>query len=233
MSGYALSITPVRPSDVPPHETLIDLAKKLIASTHSWKQGKTYYKNVKTSHHPATTPGGAPWHCRVSEHTKDEATFDELWDRLGKDKALNEKEFIPEIDTATKVKEVSPESIIWTLHYVFSPPIAPRVFTVLQLTHLEDSADGARSGMIVSIPIDLSGAGDEALAALETPGAVRGCYVSVEVLTERPDGSTEWRMATSSTPGGSIPTFVVERTMASKIAQDVPHFMTWLKETRK
>lgn len=49
--------------------------------------------------------------------------------------------------------------------------------------------------------------------------AIKGRYVSVERLTELENGNTEWRMATSSTPGGSIPTFIVENSMASKIAE--------------
>lgn len=95
----------------------------------------------------------------------------------------------------------------------------------------------------MSIPIDLSD--DPELEALEEKG-IKGRYVSVERLTELENGKSEWRMATSSTPGGSIPTFIVESSMASKIAevrvpsscltgcliasiQDVPHFMNWLR----
>lgn len=70
----------------------------------------------------------------------------------------------------------------------------------------------------MSIPIDLSSPGDKELAKLEAHG-VRGRYVSVETLVEFENGNTEWRMATSSTPGGSIPSFIVESTMAGKIAQ--------------
>jgi hypothetical protein len=73
--------------------------------------------------------------------------------------------------------------------------------------------------MIVSIPIDLSD--DKDLQKLEEKG-VRGRYVSVERILELENGETEWRMATSSTPGGSIPSFIVESTMAGKIAQVIP-----------
>ncbi|KAG6891767.1 hypothetical protein C0993_006881, partial [Termitomyces sp. T159_Od127] len=65
--------------------------------------------------------------------------------------------------------------------------------------------------------MDLSGPEDKKLAALE-PEGVRGRYVSVETITELENGNTEWRMATSSTPGGIIPSFVVESSMDSKIA---------------
>lgn len=80
-----------------------------------------------------------------------------------------------------------------------------------------EDAKALRVGYIVSIPIDLSGQGDEELAVLEEKG-VKGRYVSVERVMELENGDTEWRMATSSTPGGSIPNFIVESTMAKKIS---------------
>ena len=55
------------------------------------------------------------------------------------------------------------------------------------------------------------------LAKLEEKG-VKGRYVSVECLMELPSGETEWRMATSSSPGGRIPAFIVNSTMASTIS---------------
>ena len=47
---------------------------------------------------------------------------------------------------------------------------------------------------------------------------MKGRYVSVERIMELDNGNTEWRMATSSTPGGFLPNFLVESTMAKKIA---------------
>jgi hypothetical protein len=122
--------------------------------------------------------------------------------------------FIPDINKVAKVKEISPTQNIWTLYYTFSPPISPRVFTVVQITRLNESSPRSGcvntnsnlrlgiesfSSTIVSIPVDLTE--DEALAKLEEKG-VKGRYVSVERLLELEDGSIEWRMATSSTPGG-------------------------------
>ncbi|TFK63232.1 hypothetical protein BDN72DRAFT_847807 [Pluteus cervinus] len=222
--GYRLTIVPVKPSEIPSEELLLSLGKELLASSGSWKAGKTFHKKVKTYWSAKDTDQGAPWHSRVSEHTPEEATFDQLWDKLGKDKAINEKEFIPDIHKVTKVKDLSPNASIWTLHYKFPPPVSPRVFTVLQVTYLEDASP--RSGYVISLPIDLSE--DAELAKLEEKG-VRGRYVSVERLSELENGNIEWRMATSSTPGGSIPTFIVESTMAGKIAEDVPHFLKWLQ----
>ena len=74
----------------------------------------------------------------------------------------------------------------------------------------------ASTRIIISIPVDLSE--DAELAKLEEKG-VKGRYVSVELLKELDNGKVEWRMATSSTPGGNIPSFVAESTMASTIAK--------------
>ncbi len=71
------------------------------------------------------------------------------------------------------------------------------------------------NSIFVSIPVDLSS--DPELAKLEEKG-VKGRYVSVDSIKELPSGNTEWRMATSSSPGGRIPTFIVENTMASSIS---------------
>ena len=71
------------------------------------------------------------------------------------------------------------------------------------------------SSIIVSIPVDITGDGE--LAQLEEKG-VKGRYVSVEQLQEVDGGKVVWEMATSSTPGGSIPTFVAESSMASQIS---------------
>lgn len=79
---------------MPSEETIITTARRLIESTSSWKQGKTYHKIVKTYHRPKGPDDGAPWHCRVSEHAPTEATFDQLWAKLGNDKAINEEESV-------------------------------------------------------------------------------------------------------------------------------------------
>lgn len=76
---------------VPPEISIITTARHLIESTSTWTQGKTYH-GVKTYHRGKAPEDGAPWHCRVSEHKPAEATFDQLWSKLGKDKAVNEKE---------------------------------------------------------------------------------------------------------------------------------------------
>ena len=109
---YKLTIVPVKPSgssillsrrvdnphtfvvEIPSEDLLLSLGKELLASSVSWKPGKTFHKKVKTYWSAKDTEQGAPWHSRVSEHTPEEATFDQLWDKLGKDKAINEKEYV-------------------------------------------------------------------------------------------------------------------------------------------
>ncbi|KAK7020477.1 DUF3074 domain-containing protein [Favolaschia claudopus] len=227
-----LSITPLKLSaiveEIPSDEEAFKLADTLLDSTTSWKEGKTYHKQVKTYSRAKGPEDGAAWHCRASIHKADEATFAQMWSKLGENKAENEMKFIPNIKKVTHVKELSPTQNIWTLYYTFPPPVAPRVFTTVQMTRLSDVFP--RNGIIVSMAVDLSD--DQDLAKLEEKG-VKGRYVSVERLTELEDGNVEWRMATSSTPGGSIPTYFVERSLPSQIAEDVPHFMKWLHSLPK
>jgi len=68
------------------------------------------------------------------------------------------------------------------------------------------------------MPVDLTVPGSEDLLRHEESG-VKGRYVSVDRLVELEGGKTEWRMATSGTPGGHIPGFLSEGMMDSKIAQ--------------
>ena len=155
--------------------------------------------------------------------------------------------YIEAVKKATLVKRISETQEIWTMYYEFASfGVSPRVFTVLQVTHY-DSSDPKTgcvrpsshiviilsefivqlfNSIFVSIPVDLSS--NPELAKLEEKG-VKGRYVNVESVKELSSGNTEWRMATSSSPGGSIPTFIVESTMASFIsAVSMPGFLITL-----
>ncbi|KAF9014103.1 hypothetical protein BDQ17DRAFT_1342074 [Cyathus striatus] len=215
---------PLKPSEIPSDEIILAEAENILKSASTWKAGKKFYDQVQTYSKPKGPGDDAPWHLRVSEHPADEVTFDQMWEKLGKDKANNEKEYIHQIKKVTKVKELSPTATIWTMYYTFMPPISPRVFTELQVCILSESSP--RVGTIISLPVDLSE--DEELAKLEEQG-VHGRYASVERITELENGSTEWRLAVTSTPGGSIPSFLAESSMSKTIAQDVPSFLNWYK----
>ncbi|KAJ7582962.1 hypothetical protein C8J56DRAFT_956180 [Mycena floridula] len=225
---FELTATPLPPSAIPSQETIIAAAHSILDSIPKWKQGKTYQKVVKASSRPKGPKDSAPWHCRTSEHKPDEVSFDTMWAKLGVDKPLNEKQFIPDISKVTKIKEISPTETIWSMYYKFPPPLSPRIFTVLQVTQLTEVSP--RTGIIVSVPIDLSS--DAELAKMEETG-VKGRYAAVERLLELEDGSTQWVMATSSIAGGFIPPFLAESSMDGKIAEDVPHFLKWLQSQPK
>uniref|UniRef100_D8PSR8 DUF3074 domain-containing protein n=1 Tax=Schizophyllum commune (strain H4-8 / FGSC 9210) TaxID=578458 RepID=D8PSR8_SCHCM len=150
---------------------------------------------------------------------------------------LRQHRYMPIIRKVTKVEEISPAQEIWTLLYKFNPVMTPRVFTVLQLAHLDESHPTGRVGIIVQVPIDLSP--DPELAKLEEKG-VKASYVSVEQLTETKDGTdsgseagkVRWTMATSSHPGGMIPDAITNASLAGEIAKDVPNFLSFLKSVK-
>jgi hypothetical protein len=119
--------------------------------------------------------------------------------------------------------------------------VSPRVFTVLQIFHITETTP--RNGSvpnsdhacicpylsaprtIVSIPIALNSLNDPEFDKFKGR-AVEGRYVSVERILELDTGKTEWRMATSSNPGGLIPSFLAESTTPNKIAEVCPSYLT-------
>ena len=83
------------PPEIPAEDAIIKAGREVLDSTTAWKQGKTYQKNtVKTFSRSKGPKDGTAWYCRVSEHTKDEATFDEFWGKLGLNKAENEMQCV-------------------------------------------------------------------------------------------------------------------------------------------
>jgi len=220
-------------SEIPPEGQLYPAAEKIIANMKTWKKGKTYNRH-NTTVHTVSCPKGPKdegnWHGRHSVHASSRATFDEFWEGLGVDKAAKEAEYIPELKRTTLVKEVAPNQFINSLYYEFPPPVSPRVFTEMQIMRAPYGEAGSREAYVISLAVDLSD--NKELMDKEEKG-VRGRYVSIEYLKELPDGNTEWSMATCSTPGGSIPKFIAERSIPSSVAWDVPHFLDWLAEKRK
>ncbi|KAJ7484976.1 hypothetical protein B0H11DRAFT_1722616 [Mycena galericulata] len=207
--------------EIPPNDAIISAAKSLLEDSLSWKLGKVYQQGlVQTAH--AVLPDGSSWHSRVSRHA---LPFDRFWAVLGHEWMHAKKAYIHEIKKVTLVKTLSPTASIWTILYGFPPPMSPRVFTILQITHLDPSTP--RTGWVVHVPIDLTGPGDEALRAHEDRG-IKGRYACVERITELPDGrGTEWRLITSSTPAGLIPKALAEKTLPARISLDVTSFMDW------
>ena len=91
-SGFLLNGLPLKPSEVPSEDAVLAAGKEILAASSSWKQGKTYQKVVKTcTYSPSPKSGdGTKWACRVSEHTREDGTFDDFWSGLGTNKAENE-----------------------------------------------------------------------------------------------------------------------------------------------
>lgn len=60
----------------------------------------------------------------------------------------------------------------------------------------------------------------------------------MEVIQDKPhlpaqSLMTICRMATSSTPGGSIPNFIAQASVPGQVANDVPLFFKWLQSDRE
>ncbi|KAJ7820725.1 hypothetical protein B0H14DRAFT_2599799 [Mycena olivaceomarginata] len=79
---------------------------------------------------------------------------------------------------------------------------------------------------VVHLPVDLTGPDNEVLLAHEERG-IKGRYNCVEKITDLPDGRTEWRLVTSSTPAGSIPKSLAENTLPARISLDITSFIDW------
>jgi len=83
---------------LPPEQGLVATGKAIVKSITEWKAGKTFHGtmhkdtpySVRTTSKAKEHGEEAGWHARMSEHK--EATFDEFWDKLGRNKAVNEKE---------------------------------------------------------------------------------------------------------------------------------------------
>jgi len=125
------------------------------------------------------------------------------------------------------------------LHYTFGPLLAQRTFTVLLVTSMSySSANDMKEGWVVSVPFDTSTDPEcQQLEGMWGKGGrggvgVRGKYAAVEWIREVGDGKLEWRMATTSSPGGRIPKFLAEAATPKAIARDVKHFLDWKGRNR-
>ncbi|THH07286.1 hypothetical protein EW145_g3479 [Phellinidium pouzarii] len=235
-SGFKLNVTPLKPAsspiiltDFPSEEQIVQAGRELVDATLKWNHSKDFCKGIVKGYvHSKEADDEEPWFCRVSVHAPEVASFDEMWFGLGTNKPVHEKEYVHTVDQVVLLKSLSDHAAVWNLHYKFPLLVGNRTFTVLQVTHLDTSGSN-KSGLIVSIPVDVSS--DAEMLKTEFKGT-RGRYVSVERIHQLEDGKTEWRMATSSTPGGSIPGFLAQASAPGQIAQDVPMFLNWLNRRR-
>jgi hypothetical protein len=128
--------------------------------------------------------------------------------------------YLEGMDKVTRLKEVSSDTTLWSMYSVLPKPVSARVFTTLQINHLEN--DGRRTGYIIMLPADLTD--EPELAKLEEKG-VQGRNAKVERIMELPNGNIEWRTAVCMSVGGSIPVFLVEKMIPGSIAQVGGHWI--------
>jgi len=202
----------------------------------TWKSGKK--TQVVQSYSRKDASDTFAWHARISKHPAEELSFDDLWGALSDDHYNKEAQYIGALKRAEKLNDTDLGEV-WALHYTFPPPVSPRVFTQLLFKHLdvdESNPSQKRTGYIIQLPFDVE---DEEVK--QGKRVVKGKYVSVERFRELEseegeDGRggyvVEWRMATCSTPGGLIPTWISERSIPSEIMKDVPALITWIKKQK-
>lgn len=78
-------------TDLPGVDAILAAARKTIEAAPSWPTGKKY---GQVQSHSLKAPKGPGWHARISEHSSDEATFDQFWEGLGVNHAQNESEWV-------------------------------------------------------------------------------------------------------------------------------------------
>lgn len=140
-----------------------------------------------------------------------------------------QRQYIPEIVSAIDIKSISRSRSIWSVSYDFGSPLSPRVCAMLQVLKLIANVPGTRTGIAITIPVDLNDS-SENLAVLEDLG-VKGRFVSIEHLKEYEGGRIiEWRKILCGEFGGLIPRFCVRRSMPEKLAQDAQRFLQWVVE---
>ncbi|GAA6011331.1 hypothetical protein JCM10207_008303 [Rhodosporidiobolus poonsookiae] len=238
-----LSLTPLKlaeldalsPSDwtawtdalVPSSLALIrSLPSPTSPSSSTWTPRKVYnqpecpthtYSSLARTRPPAAGETGASrWHARRSTHA---SSFDDFRAGLLVEHSKHEQEYVHACKEAREIKAYVPGEVEDS-----NAPASPRDFTFLLLTRdvPPSSPSAPRVFVVVSIPVDQA----------REKGYERGRYVSVEYVEEQEGGGVVWSMAVASDAGGWVPKFLSERVMPSKIAEDVPSFLSWLEKRR-
>jgi len=105
------------------------------------------------------------------------------------------------------------------LEYKFPFPLKRRVF--FELIHICKSRTESLS-YIISLSIDPACFQNESLHM------VHARYTSIEKISyDKSTNDLEWKMATCSSPEGSIPDWLSRLSINAAIAKDVPSFLNW------
>ncbi|GAA98588.1 uncharacterized protein L969DRAFT_18102 [Mixia osmundae IAM 14324] len=208
-----------------------------------WKIGKLYYANDENPTRTAKRPGQPlNWHLRSSCHTGPKQSYDDLRSGLFVQHTPNEKEYIEGLHNIERL-QVWQDDVVeaWLVQYEIPPPTTNRDFCILpvrrEITGQEansglystDTTTVARRFQVISIPVTHP-------KGAPAQGYVRARYASVEDVRElvptsgdEPKKQVVWTMATMSDPAGLIPSWISEKVLPSKIVEDVPSCVKWLK----
>ncbi|KAK4050075.1 hypothetical protein OIV83_003645 [Microbotryomycetes sp. JL201] len=236
-----LSLNPIDPKTLPQDtqdpkyaqfiDSVLQAAAALVESLDGdeprrefWSKGSLYNKPTcpTQSYSSRTTPPGTQsspyrWHVRKSRHS---APSYDVWKRgLLVNHTENEKAYIESLKHVEQLQQIANGELeLWRAAYHMAFPTSNRDFCFAICTRETSTTEGARTFMVISMPVDYP----------RQAGFTRAKYVSVEHVCEQ-DGEIVWTMATSSDAGGLVPRFVSELAMPSKIAEDVPSFLSWIK----
>lgn len=121
--------------------------------------------------------------------------------------------------TLTPNKDYDTSTYLARLEYKFPFPLKRREF--FELIHICKSRTQSLS-YIISLSIEPN------CFQSESSQMVNARYTSVEkIFYDNSTDDLEWKMATCSTPGGSIPGWVSKLSINTAIAKDVPSFLNW------
>lgn len=202
---------------LPLESTTIDAAAALIATVpHDWIPVKTFqYPGIPPVNTYRRDIAGEPWYVRVSEHKDPNDQPYELYEKFRQgllvNHTSNEVQYIPMLQGFEQVgHHGNYENIV--VHYKFPVGLANRKMAVwLLIRSLPDEF------YIVQFPADTHVDG------------VKGMYMSVENV--RLEGDTvRWTMAQTSDARGLLPRWLQNQSIAGTIAQDVQHFIEWVRD---
>ncbi|PPQ66693.1 hypothetical protein CVT26_009553 [Gymnopilus dilepis] len=216
--------------DIPPENELLSDAQTVLDASLDWTLRKAY-PNGKAYFHLEFDSGKKKthtWHCVVTELHRDEVSFGQLWAKLGRNKAYNQRRYVAGIDKVTRVKYISESQSIWTTLFIHPPPMSPRVYTS---HHSRATNLPIRKRIVVTLPIDLSSKTAGELSELEEKG-IKGRYVSIEHIREIDGDLLEWRQIVGVDARGLIPKFWVHRKMGKNLLQEFSACVEWLKNSR-
>ncbi|KAF9005086.1 hypothetical protein BDQ17DRAFT_1353763 [Cyathus striatus] len=226
----AISLVPVKLTNIPAEVDLIADAQLLLERSLLWRPAR-FADSIQLFHEQRPAESCGSWHCVVTRFDKREVSFSKLWEKLGQNRMVNQKRIIPGLEKLERIEYISDSQSIWTLFYDSPPPLSPRVFTILQYARMVDYSTHRRTGIIISLPIDVFSSKSRKNAAEMEARGVKGRYACVEHVKEIDGGNAiEWRRVATVDFGGLVPKFFADRELPEKMFDETLHAILWLKQ---